>query len=110
MIIVNKVTDEAYTQWIEKFAIDVLNRANIKYNEMIIEDIEPSRRVFVFVDGEEYTIRTWNYFVVECDDNDIPCAENIEYTLFKIVECEGGSCGEIVDEGRIKIKWINDMQ
>lgn len=110
MKVVNKIADENYVQWIEKFTIDVLNFAGMEYEELIIDDIEPSRRIFIFVDSEEYTIRTWNYYAVEYDNDDNPCSEIVEYTLYKIVEDDDGSHGESVDDGRIKIEWLNDMQ
>lgn len=61
MNLINKVTEESYTQWIEKFVTNVLNKGNVDYKEVIIEDIEFSKRVFLTVDGEEYDIRTWNF-------------------------------------------------
>lgn len=106
MKITNKVTNKDYTQWIEKFVIDVLKHSHIK-NEVIIDDIEPSRRIFILIDNKEYDIRTWDYRVIKYDNNNIPCAENVEYTLFEIVQDDDGSHGEIVDEGRIRIEWVN---
>ena len=61
MNLINKVTEESYTQWIEKFVTDVLNKGNVSCKEVIIEDIEFSKRVFLVVDEEEYDIRTWNF-------------------------------------------------
>lgn len=109
MRIINKVTDPNYEQWIESFVARVLKRAHIKYNETIIEDIEPSRRVFLLIDNREYTIRTWNYHVIKCDKKNIPCAESVEYTLYAMVEDDSGSHGEIADEGCIKIQWKNEV-
>lgn len=109
MKIINKVTNEDYIQWIEDFVIKVLKHASIKYDETVIYDIEPSNRIFIFVDDKEYDIRTWNYHVVKYDNNNIPCAENVEYTLFEIVQDDDGSHGEIVDEGRIRIEWVNNI-
>ena len=52
MNLTNNVTEESYTQWIEKFVTDVLNKGNVKCKEVIIEDIEShtfvSRLVFQF--------------------------------------------------------------
>lgn len=109
MKIINKVTNEDYIQWIEDFVIKVLKHASIKHDETVICDIEPSRRIFIFVDDKEYDIRTWNYHVVKYDNNNIPCAENVEYTLFKIAQDDDGSHGEIVDEGCIRIEWVNNI-
>ena len=109
MNIINKVTDENYTQWIEKFVARILKNAHIKYSKVVIDDIEPNKRVFLLVDDNEYTIRTWNYHVIKCDKNGIPCAENVEYTLYVMVEDDSGAYGEIVDEGCIKIEWNNNI-
>lgn len=107
MKIINKVTDSSYIQWVEKFVQDVLDRAQISCNEVVIEDIEPSRNIFLTVDGEEYDIRTWEFQVVEKDTNGIPCAEMVRYSLFEMVKNEQGSHGEEADYGTIKIEWKN---
>lgn len=104
---INKVTDVDYIQWIEDFVHRVLKHACVDYNEVVIEDIEPSKRIFLLIDDKEYDIRTWNYHVVKHDNNNKPCAESVEYTLFKLVPDEDGSHGEVVDEGRLKIEWVN---
>ena len=109
MKIINKVIDEDYVQWIEKFVIRVLKHAHIKCEEVIIEDIEPSKRIFIFVDGKEYDIRTWNYHPIRYDNNGIVCAERVEYTLFKMVSDEGGSHGEVVDEDFAQIEWVDKL-
>ena len=46
MNLINKVTEESYTQWIEKFVTDVLNKCKVDCKEVIIENIEFSKRVF----------------------------------------------------------------
>ena len=106
MIIVNKVTDIDYIQWIEKFVKDVLGK-NFDDKTIEIVDIEPSRRIFLIIDDEEYCIRTWNFNVVDLDDNDIPCAERVEWTLFKYVKDKSGSHGEELDDGNTVIEWKN---
>ena len=107
MKIINKVTDETYIQWIESFVKEVITRANISCNEVIIEDIEHSKHISLTIDGEEYDIRTWNFRPVKKDKNGETCAEMIEYTLFKMIKDNSGSHGEEVSEGRIKIEWEN---
>lgn len=108
MKLINNVTEESYIQWIEKFVADVLNKGNINCEEVVIDDIEFSKRVFLTVDGEEYDIRTWNFCPVKKDENGQTCAEMVEYTLFKIVVDKLGSHGEEVDEGCLRIEWKND--
>ena len=104
----NNVTEESYVQWIKKFVVDVLNKGNVVYDEVIIEDIEFSKRVFLVVDGKEYDIRTWNFRPAKKDKNGQTCAEMVEYTLFKMVDDEHGFHGEEVDEGRLRIEWKNN--
>lgn len=105
MTIKNEVTNKYYIQWIEKFVKDVLRKARIKCNEVTILDIEEDRRVFIEVDNQEYTIRTWSFTPIAYDKNDNVCSEYVTYTLFKIVE----NCGEEICVGRIKISWDNDL-
>lgn len=107
MNITNKVTDKTYIQWVESFVKEVITRANIPCNEVTIEDIEHSKRIFLTVDGEEYDIRTWNFRPVKKDKNGETCAEMVEYTLFQMVKDSTGSHGEEVSEGKIKIEWEN---
>lgn len=110
MKLVNKVTDESYIQWVEKFVTDVINSASINCEEVIIDDIEFSKRVFLVVDNEKYDIRTWNFYPLEMDDNGKTCAEIVNYTLFKmIVDNNGNGYGEEVWEGRLRIDWNNNI-
>ena len=34
MNLINKVTEESYAQWIEKFVIDVLNKCNVECKKL----------------------------------------------------------------------------
>lgn len=107
MKIINKVTNENYIQWIEKFVADVLKAAKLSYEEVVIEDIEPSRNIYLTIDGKEYSLRTWNYHPVDTDSDGKPCAEMVEYTLYEMVADESGSHGKEVDNSMIKITWKN---
>ncbi|MDY4000365.1 MAG: hypothetical protein SOY73_14970 [Blautia sp.] len=107
MKIINKTTDETYIQWIESFVKEVITKANITCNEVVIEDIEHSKHISLTIDGDEYDIRTWNFRPVKKDKNGVTCAEMIEYTLFQMVKDSTGSHGEEVSEGRTKIAWEN---
>ena len=109
MEIINNVKDnEDYVQWIEKFVMDVINESGLNCNKIVIDDIEPDKRIFLIVDSEEYDIRTWNFRPAKNDKNGQTCAEMVEYTLFKMVSDEHGSHGEEVDEGRLMIAWKNN--
>lgn len=110
MKIINKVNDESYIQWIEKFVTDVLKsaRRKVKCEEVVIEDIEPSRNISLSIDGKEYVIRTWNFYQIGTDLNGNTCAEDVEYTLYEMVEDEDGGHGNEVDFGLIRITWKNE--
>lgn len=107
MGIINKVTDKGYIQWIESFVERVLKLAKLSYEEAVIEDIEPNERIFLSVDGIEYTLRTWGFHPVEKDKSGNPCAEMVEYTLYEMVADAKGSHGKEVDNNMIKIEWKN---
>lgn len=111
MKIINKVTDESYIQWIEQFVKTVLERAELKCREVVITDIEHSKRIYLEIDGKEYDIRTWNFEPVNHDTNGDTCAENVRYTLFKMVSNgDGSGHGEEVDERTLRIEWKNENQ
>ena len=107
MKIINKVTDESYIQWIGNFVEKVIKRANIQCQEITVEDVEHSKRIFLTIDGEEYIIRTWNVRPVKKDADGKTCAEMVGYALYKMVMDSTGSHGEEVNEGRTKIEWEN---
>ena len=105
-IIINKLEDSSDIQWIESFVTKVLEKSGVSYSEAIIDTMESSKRIYLIIDGNEYTIRTWDFTVTKTDANNIPCAEMIDYTLYKQVEEEGGYHKDIV-EGSEEIEWIN---
>ena len=107
MKIINKVTDENYSQWIEKFVADVLKSSKVRYTKVIIEDIEPSKRIYLTIDDKDYIIRTWSFHPVDKDSEGKTCAEMVQYTLYEMVTDKKGSHGEEVDFGLIKIQWKN---
>jgi hypothetical protein len=107
MKIINKVTETSYIQWIEGFVKAVLDKAKIQCNEVTIEDIEFSKRIFLTIDGEEYDIRTWSFSPTGTDANGETCSENVVYTLYKMVDDNDGSHGEDIAEGYVGIEWKN---
>ena len=107
MKIINKVTNENYNQWIEKFVADVLKSAKVSCEEVIIEDIEPSKRIELSIEGKEYSLRTWSFHPVDKDSDGNSCAEMVQYTLYEMVEDNNGSHGNEVDFGLIRIEWKN---
>lgn len=105
--VTNNVTNEAYTQWIEGFVRTVIQDADIECKELVIDDIEESKRIFLLIDGKEYTIRTWSYRPYRTDENNQTCAETVPYTLYKMVEDKHGSHGETIIDSESIIWWDN---
>lgn len=85
MKIINKVDDLGYIQWVEQFVSRIIQKSKISCEEVIIEDIEYSRYIYLKIDGEEYDIRTWNFHPVKKDEKNYTCAEMVDYTFFKMI-------------------------
>ncbi len=108
MKIINKVNDAGYIQWIEQFVNQIIQRSKLSCEEVIIEDIEYSKRIYLNIDGKEYVIRTWNFHPVEKDKENRTCAEKVDYTLFRMVNDDnGGGHGEDICKGAFRIEWEN---
>ena len=56
MNIINKITELSYIQWVEKFVSDVITHAALSPKQVIIEDFEFSRNIFLTIDNEEYIV------------------------------------------------------
>ena len=104
----NNVTDKGYIQWLEEFVKAVITKAKLKCSEIIIDDIEWNRNIFLNIDGHEYDIRTWSFIPSEEDEKGHTCAESVSYTLFKTVKDATGSHGEEVSDGILNITWKNE--
>lgn len=108
MKITNKVNNPNYNQWIEKFVTQVIKKSKLPCEEIIIDDIEDSKRIYLIVDGEEYTIRTRNFHSVKKDEKDRTCAEMVDYSLYKMIDDgDGSGPGEEVCNGSLRIEWKN---
>ena len=110
--IINKVDNDTlqtfgYGQWIEKFLKEVIKQARLECEEIIIDDIEFSKRIYLSIDNREYMIRTWNFHSVERDKNNDVCAEMIDYTLYEMVKDKAGGHGNEICNGMIRIDWKN---
>lgn len=105
--IINKLEESSYIKWIDPFVETVLEKSNISYKEAIIEDIEINKRIYLIIDGTKYTIRTWDYSVTKTDANNKPCAELVDYTLYKQMEGDDGIYNKDIFEGSEEIEWTN---
>ena len=107
MKFIDKVKEESYVQWIEQFVLDILDdcviNADINADVVTVTDIEFSKRIILDLDGKEYTIRTWNFIPIDYDQNNNPCSEVVDWTLFKIV----GDHGIEVTSGHNVMQWVN---
>ena len=110
--IINKVTYENYTHWIEYFIQRVLTESNVDYGEVVITDIDYGKRIFLSIDGEEYIVRTLEFVPVKGNEgweDGESCAESVEYTLYKMVKDQ--VYGVEVYEGIITINGsMNNMK
>lgn len=113
MTIINKIDSDTlqafgYEQWIEKFVKEVvINQARLECEEVTIEDIEHSKRIFLSIDGKVYNIRTWSFNPVKRDQNNKVCAEMVDYTLFEMINDKNGGHGNEIGNGMIRIDWKN---
>lgn len=91
------------------FCKTVINKAKLDCKEVIIDEIEFSERIYLIIDGEEYDIRTWNFRTIKTDNNGNPCAEIVDYALYKmIMDDEHFGHGEEICNGQTQITWINE--
>ena len=60
MKITSNIENSNYTQWIRGFVESVINQADLKCDEVVIDEID-DKRMWLVIDGAEYTIRTWNF-------------------------------------------------
>lgn len=108
MRIINETIDTGYEQWICDFCSRVIRLAEIECDEVVIEDIEYSKRIFILIDGKEYIIRTWNFSTCKWDDKNQPCSEIVRYTLFEdVIDDNGNGYGVEISNGCLMIEWIN---
>ena len=96
-----------YEQWVEQFVKEVISKTNLECEEIVIEDIEHCKRIFLSIDSKKYTIRTWNFYPVKRDKNKDVCAEMVDYTLFEMIKDKNGVHGSEISNGTIRITWKN---
>lgn len=104
MRIINKVDVAACRQWIRELTKQAVKASGMVCDKVVIDGYEYGRRVFFKANGQEYTIRIWDFCPV--DYNNGRCRAIITYTLFLDVEDEdGGGHGEEIDSGGVMIAW-----
>lgn len=107
MKIINTINDPNYIQWIEKFVTRVIKKSKLLCKEVVIDDVD-DKRIYLSVDGAEYNVRTWNYRLTKKDEEDRPCAEMVDYTLFHMVDDgDGSGHGKEICNGSLRIEWKN---
>ena len=108
MKITSNIENSNYTQWIKGFVEAVINQSDLKCDEVVIDELD-DKRMWLIIDGAEYTIRTWNFEPITYDLQGRTCGERVDYTLFKDVsDGNGGGHGEEVCRGVEIIRWNND--
>ena len=108
MKITSNIENSNYTQWITGFVESVINQADLKCDEVVIDELD-GKRMWLTIDGSEYGLRTWSFEPVSYDSQGRPCSERVDYTLFKDVsDGNGGGHGEEVCHGVEIIRWNND--
>ena len=80
MKITSNIENSNYTQWITGFVESVINQADLKCNEVVIDEVD-NDRIWLTIDGTEYIIRTWNFEPVTYDLQGRTCGERVDYTL-----------------------------
>ena len=106
MRIINKVDNTNCRQWIRELTKQAVQASEIVCNRIVIDDYEYGERIFFKTNGQEYTIRIWDWYPLQYDDKGHSCRAFVTYTLFVDVEDDdGGSHGEVVDENALMIAW-----
>lgn len=106
MRIINKVDIAACRQWIRELTKQAVQASGIVCNRIVIDGYEYGERIFFKANGQEYTIRIWDWNPLQYDNKGHACRAFITYTLFLDVEDDdGGSHGEEVEDSALMIKW-----
>ena len=111
MTIINKVDNDTlqafgYEQSIEQFVENAINKARLNCNEVTIVDLD-GKTIYLSIDGKEYNLRIWNFHPVKRDQNNIVCAEMVDYTLCEMIKDKTGGHGNEISNGMIRIDWKN---
>ena len=95
MKITSNIENSNYTQWITGFVESVINQADLKCDEVIIDELD-DKRMWLIIDGAEYAIRTWNFEPVTYDLQGRTCGERMVAVMEKRCVVEWRSSGGIM--------------
>lgn len=111
MMIIDTVKKPGYTQWIKGFVRNIWETADIPASTILITDMY-NERIYLYVDGCEYMIRTSKFFPARKDINGLTCSENVAYTLYyghqDCVDIDDGITLTVLSSGSLNIEWKND--
>ena len=114
--VIDSIQDPNYRQWVGSFVQKVLRKGKIDVDTVEIYDVDGGKRIFIRMEGREYTIRLWECQPTMYDSSNKVCGENIRYALYEdkwfAVPLSDGSI--MYDrlplaEGCADVKWDNDI-
>lgn len=98
MKITNQTQADNPNGWIECFVQQVLENARIECEQVLIEEIEEEKHIYLDADGEKYDIRLWAFLPIAADLNGMVCTENVQYMLYRKKSSNGKEFEEIDDD------------
>lgn len=106
MRIINKVDNANCRQWVKELTKQAIQNSKLDCSKVVIEEFDFSKRIFLKINGAEYTIKILEFLPLDCNKKGHICRAIISYTLFMIIEEEDGSDhSEEIDYNVLKITW-----
>ena len=108
MEIINNMQADNPNGWIESFVEEVLENAKVCCRQVMIEEIEEEKHIFLDADGEKYDIRLWAFLPIAADLNGMVCTENVQqYMLYRKKSSADKEYAEQIDDDFIRIERGN---
>lgn len=107
MEIINNTQAANPNGWIESFVEEVMENAKVSCSQVLIEEIEEEKHIFLDADGEKYDIRLWAFLPIAADLNGMVCTENVQYMLYRKKSPDNKEYLEQVDDDFIRIERGN---
>lgn len=107
MEIINNTQADNPNGWIESFVEEVLENAKVCCRQVMIEEIEEEKHIFLDADGEKYDIRLWAFLPIAADLNGMVCTENVQYMLYRKKSSADKEYAEQIDDDFIRIERGN---